>query len=254
MRIVRALVLVLVVLNLLLFAAGKGFFGRSGSGEPERLAQQITPERIRIVEGGKPDDAPVVPAAKSKAAGKPDGKSAPSSERPAAEKSEPKPEDKADNQRDTGTCRRYAPLSRDQAARIAGFIQAAGTRVKLSEQSLEAPTSFWVYIPPTSDREDIDKHIGELKNAEIRDWYVQASGPDKGSISLGVFKTEPMATVLKDRLLGKGVTGVRVRGRESPSAKVAVEMTAKPQDLDVLEEQIAAAMPKLAGQDCVAAR
>lgn len=252
MRIVRALVLVLVVLNLLLFAAGKGYFGRSGSGEPERLAQQITPERIRIVEGGKPDAAPVTPPAKAKADGKADDKPAPKSERKAADKSETKAE--ANNEREVNACRRYAPLSRDQAARIAGFIQAAGTHVTLSEQSLEAPTSFWVYIPPTSDRQDIDKHVGELKNAGIKDWYVQSSGLEKGSISLGVFNTEPWATILKDRLLGKGVTGVRVRGRDSPTAKVAVELTAKTQDLDALGEQIAAATPGIAGQDCVGAR
>lgn len=257
MRIVRALVLVLVVLNLLLFAAGKGYLGRSGSGEPERLAQQITPERIRIVEGGKPDGAPVTPAAESKAEGKADAKRddgpAPKPERKAAEKPETKAEAKAGNGHDVGACRRYAPLSRDQAARIAGFARAANAHVKLSEKSLEAPTSFWVYIPPPADRQEMDRHIGELKDAGISDWFVQPSGPEKGGISLGLFKTEPMATVLKDKLLGKGVTDVRVRGRDSPAAKVALELTAKAQELDALEEQITAALPAIAGQACVGA-
>ena len=251
MRIVRALVLVLVVLNLLLFAAGKGYLGRSGSGEPERLAHQITPERIRIVEGGKPDAAP---AARPEPNDQADDKPAPKREGKAADKSETKTEARPDKERDVNACRRYAPLSRDQATRIAGLARAAEAHVKVSEKSLEPPTSFWVYIPPTADRQDMDKHIGELKSAGISDWFVQPNGTERGGISLGLFKTEPMATVLKDALLGKGVTGVRVRGRDSPTGKVAVELTARTQGLDALREQIAAAIPNIVGQDCVATR
>jgi len=250
MRIVRALVLLLVVLNLLLFAAGRGYLGRSGSGEPERLTHQITPERIRIVEGGKPEPSPATPKSHDKSKPKPDDKSAPKPAAQGADQAESRPEAKAGDERDVAACRRYAPLSRDQAARIAGFARGEDAHVKVSRRSLKEPTSFWTYIPPTANPEDMDKHVGELKSAGISDWYVQSSGPDKGSISLGVFNTEATANVLKEQLLGKGVTGVRVSGRDSANAKVAVELTAKTRELEALTQQIVAAMPGVAGQAC----
>jgi hypothetical protein len=248
MRIVRALVLVLVALNLLLFAAVRGCFGPSGSGEPDRLAQQITPERIRIVDAGRPDAAPA-----AKPNGKAKEKPVPKPEPKVPDKSEAKSEAKAESERDVDACQRYAPLSRDQAARIGTLAKTTDAQVTLSAKSLEAPTSYWVFIPPTGDRQDMDKHMDELRSAGISDWYIQPNGPDKGGISLGVFKSEPMATVLKDRLLGKGITGIRVRGRDSPGAKVAVELTARARELAALEEQITAALPGIAGQACVAA-
>ena len=52
----RALALALLAANLLLFAYGAGYFGTApgGVGEPERVANQLDAERIRIIEPAEP--------------------------------------------------------------------------------------------------------------------------------------------------------------------------------------------------------
>lgn len=225
MRILRALALVLVLVNLLLFAAIKGFFGHSSTGEPERLANQIAPERIRIVEGRKPD--PVPPAAQPES-----------------------PSDEQSAKADVTVCRRYEPLSRQRAARLVQAVSGRNGRIKVHREPLEEPASFHVYIPRATDAEEAEKRVGELKSAEISDWYLQSSGPETGAIFLGQFKSEAAANALRDKLRGKGITGVRVLPREHPNAKVAVELSGKRNDLAAVEEKIDAAVPDVTGQAC----
>src|SRR5512135_1504656 len=139
MRVLRTLFLLLVLANLLLFAAGKGYLGGGNGGEPERLANQLNPDKIAIVRNGPPSPpaevAPSAPAANAEAASKPQADIEPAAE----------------------VCRRLAPLARDQAERIAEMARARAPQVKLVQQSLEAPSSFWVFIPPQPDRAEVNK-------------------------------------------------------------------------------------------------
>ena len=73
-------------------------------------------------------------------------------------------------------------------------------------------------------------------SAEITDWFLQPAGPEKGGISLGMYKQEAAANALRDKLRAKGITGVRVSPAESAGAKVAVEVTGRSRDLDALME------------------
>lgn len=90
MNVARLSVLFLFAVNLVLFAWGMGYLGERGSGEPERLAQQLAPERIRIVSTNEPT----------------------SQTEPGAEQ-----------------CREYASLDLEQAGRLAEAASAAGLRV-----------------------------------------------------------------------------------------------------------------------------
>jgi hypothetical protein len=55
MQVLRTLFFLLVLGNLLLFVWGQGYFGAAGgSGEAERLAAQIEPDRLRIAGKGVP--------------------------------------------------------------------------------------------------------------------------------------------------------------------------------------------------------
>jgi hypothetical protein len=55
MKTLRVLALALLAANLLLFGYGAGYFGAppGGVGEPERVANQIAAERIRVVGPGE---------------------------------------------------------------------------------------------------------------------------------------------------------------------------------------------------------
>jgi len=59
LRLLTAVLVLLVLANILLYAAGEGYFGGQEEGrEPQRLANQLAPEKLRIV-----GSRPVSPAA-----------------------------------------------------------------------------------------------------------------------------------------------------------------------------------------------
>jgi hypothetical protein len=246
MKMLRAAALALVFVNLLLFAAAKGYFGRSSSGEPERLANQLTPERIRIVEGEKPDEARApagpVPETRSAAAtaatpegGKPAKPGGAAAERGKAE---------------VAVCQRYEPLSRAQAERLVAAVRRENGRIKVHREPLDEPKSFRVFIPTTGNAEETEKRVGELQRADVTDWQLPPAGTEKGGISLGVYRQEAAANTLRDKLRAKGITGVQVIARESPNAKVAVELTGSNDDVASLGPAISAAVQSIAGRPC----
>ncbi|HWS13375.1 MAG TPA: SPOR domain-containing protein [Rhodocyclaceae bacterium] len=233
MRILRALFLLLVLANLLLFAAGRGYFGRSGSGEPERLAAQIQPEMIRILrDQAAPQGTQVQP------------------DQPAAAPGTAPPADAGAN------CLRYEPVGREQAGKIAAKQRARDGGVALAEKRLEEPSSYWVSIPPQPSRQDLDARIAELKSAGVNDFFVIGGeqGANRGAVSLGLFKSERMAESLRERLRAKGVNGVRVSAREAAGAKLAVELRGPAPALTALAADIAAELPDLKPGECPAER
>jgi hypothetical protein len=233
MRILRALFLLLVLANLLLFAAGRGYFGRSGSGEPERLAAQIQPEMIRILRDQ---------AASQGTQAQPD--------QPAAAPGTAPPAGAA------ASCLRYEPVGREQAGKIAAKQRARDGGVALAEKRLEEPSSYWVSIPPQPSRQDLDARIAELKSAGVNDFFVIGGeqGANRGAVSLGLFKSERMAESLRERLRAKGVSGVRVSAREAAGAKLAVELRGPAPALTALAADIAAELPDLKPGECAAER
>jgi len=233
MRILRALFLLLVLANLLLFAAGRGYFGRSGSGEPERLAAQIQPEMIRILRDQ---------AAPQGTQAQPD--------QPAAAPGTALPAGAA------ASCLRYEPVGREQAGKIAAKQRARDGGVALAEKRLEEPSSYWVSIPPQPSRQDLDARIAELKSAGVNDFFVIGGeqGANRGAVSLGLFKSERMAESLRERLRAKGVNGVRVSAREAAGAKLAVELRGPAPALTALAADIAAELPDLKPGECPAER
>lgn len=49
----RIVVLVLLLANVILFAWGQGYLGTQDAGrEPQRIAQQVAPEKLRILPAG----------------------------------------------------------------------------------------------------------------------------------------------------------------------------------------------------------
>lgn len=233
MRILRALFLLLVLANLLLFAAGRGYFGRSGSGEPERLAAQIQPEMIRILrDQSAPQGAQAQP------------------DQPAAAPGTAPPAGAEAN------CLRYEPVGREQAGKIATKQRARDGGVALAEKRLEEPSSYWVSIPPQPSRQDLDARIAELKSAGVNDFFVIGGeqGANRGAVSLGLFKSERMAESLRERLRAKGVNGVRVSAREAAGAKLAVELRGPAPALTALAADIAAELPDLKPGECPAER
>jgi hypothetical protein len=237
MRILRALVLVLMFANLLLFAAAKGYLGGGKAGEPERLADQLDAQKIVIVQAGMADTVVQDGGERTPAP-------------PAATPSEAAPAKGAADAPES--CRRYAPLPRERALRIAAMARDA--RLKVVQKPLEEPSSWWVHIPAQPSREEVDKRTAELRAAGVNEFFiVQEPGPNHFAVSLGLFKAERMAQDLRDRLRAKGVSQARVSPRDMVVAKVGLELRGSPEQMDRLLAQVSTALPGVAAQACAAA-
>ncbi|MBI4989523.1 MAG: SPOR domain-containing protein [Rhodocyclales bacterium] len=190
MQVLRTLFFLLVLGNLLLFAWGQGYFGAAGgSGEAERLAGQIEPDKLRIAGKGTPPP---------KAAGQP-----------------PREE-----------CRALAGLEREAAGRLVELLSGRDAQIKVDQRSLDEPRSWWVHIPPLPNSAQADRKAAELSKLGVKDFYVvRESGPNQYAISLGLFKSEDGAKDYLDALQRKkNVKSARILAREAAGDKSAVEV------------------------------
>ncbi len=187
MQVLRTLFFLLVLGNLLLFAWGQGYFGAAGgSGEAERLAGQIEPDKLRIVGKG----------------------------------TVPKPAESAQEQ-----CRTVTGLAHDMAGKLAELLTGRDGQLKVVQRSLAEPVSWWVHIPPLQNAIQADRKAAELGKLGIRDFYVvRESGSSQYAISLGLFKNERSAKDYLDVLQKKNVKTARILVREATGEKVVVEV------------------------------
>jgi hypothetical protein len=193
---------ILLLVNLLLFVWGQGFFAAKQEGhEPERLQRQIEVDKLRIL---KDDAQPVTPAAMSAAA-------------PGA----------------ALACRRLEGLSAEEAAALLSTVAALPTWA--AGQPLlrsEAPT-HWVVIPELSSRALAEKKKGELEKLGIKDSeIVEAATQGPFAVSLGVFRNQQLADEFLQSLTKKGVRSARLIQRTPPAAKFAVELRAPAEEID----------------------
>lgn len=190
MKAIRATFFLLALANLLLFAYGQGYFGRAGSSEADRLASQLEPERIRIVGKGQAP-APV---------------EAPRAEAPREE------------------CRAFAGLAAEPAQQLVDLLRDRDGQLQLAQRPLEEPTSWWVHIPPQSNRQQAEKKAVELKELGIQEFFVvQEDGPNRYAVSLGLYKSAQGAKDRLETLQRQGVRSARIEARETPGDKLVVE-------------------------------
>ena len=158
----RVAVIALIFANLLALALWKGWLGGGPShGEPERVSNQLSPDRIRLVPDARPAPpkaapapvaaAPVPPPA---APAVPEATRAPA---PAAESEAPP------------ACVAFTGLGLDQSRELAARIAKAGGGFKLTESRSEQPTSWWVFIPPQGGKEGAERKAAEVRSMGVED-------------------------------------------------------------------------------------
>lgn len=236
MKALRTLFLLLVLANLLLYAYGQGHFGRSSAGrEPERLDAQVFPERIVLLGHATLPEAP---------------REKPAAPAPAAPVAAAPAEAGA-----TEACKTLAGLTLEQALRVAELTRTRAEQVRLAQRVVEDSDSYWVFLPPAKNRQDLDERIAALKRLGIKDYFViQDSGPNQLAVSLGIFRNEQTAREGLDNLQRKGVKGARFAPRETPGARVLLKLAGEPAALAALIDEALAAMPGLASAECGAAQ
>jgi len=199
----KALVFLLVLVNLLFYAYSSGHFGRRDNPDAGRVAQQMEAERVRIVARG--DQPP------------PKGRNG-NGERPAGETIAPR------NGEPEELCLVWERLPAAEADQLASTLaeKLAGVRVERRAVPTEG-SGWWVFVPPQASKADADRKAGELKELGIRDFFIIHDGSYRFAISLGALTTEKSAQELLAELKAKGVKSAKVGPRPGKESHFAVE-------------------------------
>lgn len=203
----RIAIIVLIFANLLALALWKGWLGGAGShGEPERLSNQLNPDRLHLVTGPAAPPAAAAPAPVDQ-----EPKVAAAAAEAAAETQAPQ------------ACVVFAGLNAEQARELAARISKAGTGFALSERRSEAPSSWWVHIPSQGSKEGADKKVAELRRLGVDELFImQDAGPSQYAISLGLYKNEAAANRHLESLKEKGVRSAQVATRGAGAVRIEV--------------------------------
>jgi hypothetical protein len=202
MTLLRALFFVLLGANLLVFAIGRGWLGSLQHGEPERLAAQMEPDKIRILR-----DPPPVP----QAAGVPPAAAAAA----ATDATAPVATEAAQ-------CLFWPGLARDLAQQLAKAGEAAELQAQVTDETGSESPSFWVHIPAPAGRDDTARLVADLKAKGVDHFVMKEGSRAPGAISLALFKVRSQAYGQAEKLARQGVAGIRIEERGGARASVTL--------------------------------
>lgn len=208
----RALFLVLVLANLAFFAWHAGYLGPGPEpkGEPDRLAQQIAPEKIRII--GPAEARKLAPA-------------------------QPKPQ----------ACIEWGSFPPQEFERAQAVLAAMSPPPAFSARRTDEAVGWWVFMPPSATKAAADRLGAELRKLGVTDFFVlNEEGPNRLAISLGVFKTEEGARNYVEALVKRGVKGARAGERDTRLMRVNIVFRNAD---DALKARIAELRKEFPGQD-----
>ena len=161
--------------------------GVQSGGDAQIIAQQLNPEKIRLLGS---DQASVL-----------------------TRKPEP-PKPAAD------VCLEWGALATADTARAEQALAGLALGDKLGRRRLEDAAGYWVYIPPLANRQAAIQKAGELKRLNVDDYFIIPDDPKwRNAVSLGVFKTEEAANARLAALRTKGVRSAVVGAREAQVGK-----------------------------------
>ncbi len=202
----RLLLMLLIAANGLLYAYENGDLGTpvADGHDPARLADQIDPDKIRLVSlpGSTSSGMP------ASSAGGAAGASAPAAA--AVAQAEPK----------AMACVEFGGFNPDEVKRVEPILAGLNLGSRLSQRHLDDQATFIVYLPPFKTKADADHAAGELRRIGISDFFViQDAGPYHLAISLGIFHSEDAAKGLLTSLSQQGVKNAKTGERPSTISK-----------------------------------
>jgi hypothetical protein len=183
----RAAVLLLILVNVILF--GYARLDRAAQSEGERLAQQVQPERIRVLSAQ--EVAALTPA---RAAARAD------------------------------ICVEWGPFADADRARAEADLEPRLLGKPVSQRPVAVDAGYWVHLDAMPNRAAAERRAGELRAQSISDLSVIDFGRGQFTVSLGVFRTEAAASARADALTARGVAGTRVEPRPpaAPQSMIVV--------------------------------
>ena len=224
----RALFLLVVLANVAFFAWTRLVAPGGAGADPAPLARQISPEKLRVV---RPEELARLPATKAVVA------AAPAPPPPARLK-----------------CVEWGAFAPAETARAESALAPLALGERLSQRRSEETAAWWVFIPPSGDgtaRQAALRKAGELKKLGVQDYFVvQEEGPNRWSVSLGVFRSEEAAQARLAALRGQGVRSARVGPRETQPPKVWLQVKGVDPALETRLREIAQQLEGSELRDC----
>lgn len=214
--------LLLVLVNVALFAWQHGVFGRfAESGrEPERIARQVEPERVRVLSEREVQVLRERAAAQSRAAATPP----PSS-----------PANGAGIDLSVAqACVEFGDFIGPDLARVETALLRLGLGSRQSARTVEAPGWYLVYLPPFKTRAEADRAMTELKKSGVKDLLVLNDGPLRLGVSLGSFRDPELAKAHVASLVKLGVKNARVS--DKPTAVSATRLQMRELDAEAAQQ------------------
>lgn len=250
----KVLVFLLVLFNLLFYAFGAGYFGRSENPDAVRLDKQVLPERMKIVSRG---EAPVAKAAEPVKPAEPEapakGEAAPADDGgKAAAEAPAKVEAAAKPVPPPTICLAWEHLAVSDADKVGALLAAKFGEFKTTRHVVGGGESngWWVFIPPQAGKAEADKKAGELRQLEVTDYFIVQEGPNRFAISLGVFSSEKGGQERLAELKDKGVRSARLSPRPGKDGTVSLQASGPATARAALLDAVAKAVPKASGQAC----
>jgi hypothetical protein len=223
----RTLFLLLVAINLALYAWPRYYATPDSAADPEPQRREINPSGIRLLTGPELAGLPVL---------KP---------KPAAEVPPPVPAASA------GSCLEWGGFAVAEAPRAEKTLEPLALGARLSQRRSEETAGWWVFIPPQGNRAGALKKTAELKSLGIEDYFIlQDEGKMRWAVSLGVFSSEEAAKSRLDALRAKGVRSAQTGERESQVAKVWFQVRNPDAALQARLKEFSRASPGTEIRDC----
>lgn len=230
----RTLFLLLVAINLALYAWPRYYATPDSAADPEPLRREINPASIRLLTGPELAGLPVLkPKPVNEAA-----RSAP------AEAPLPGPAA-------AGSCLEWGGFALAEAPRAEKALEPLALGARLSQRRSEETAGWWVFIPPQGSRAGALKKTAELKSLGIEDYFIlQDEGKMRWAVSLGVFSSEDAAGSRLEALRAKGVRSAQTGARESQVAKVWFQVRNPDAALQARLKELSRASPGTEVRDC----
>ena len=194
----RALFLLLLAASLGFFAWARFLAAPDPAIDPQPLAQQIEPEKLRVVQENELATTPPPAAPKPKPG-------------PAPAAPEPAPL----------ACLEWGSFSPADAVRAEQRLEPLALGARLAQHRGEETAGWWVFIPPQPNRAAAQRKAAELKKLGVDEYFiVQEEGRQRWALSLGVFRAEDAAQAHLEALRAKGVKSAVIGQRETRVPKV----------------------------------
>lgn len=214
----RTLFLLVVLVNALFFAWSRYVAPPEAVADPQPLVRQIEPQKLKVI---APGELPPVAARPAPA--------------PMALK-----------------CIEWGSFTVADASQAQAALEPLQLGPRLGQRRTEESAGWWVFIPPQGSRPAAQKKAAELKALAVDDYFVvQEDGPYRWALSLGVFRSEEAAQARLTTLREQGVRSAQVGPRETPVAKVWLQVKAVDAGLYARLKEVARGMEGSELRECI---